>query len=84
MPFSALDGTWNVVELNGKEVSPESSKQQLVLDLPQQTLSGNAGCNQMRGQIEYSEERPAIIRFSQVATTRMACRSEERRVGKEC
>ena len=73
MPFSALDGTWNVVELNGKTVSPELSKQQLILDLPQQTLSGNAGCNRMRGQIEYNEERPSIIKFSEVVTTRMAC-----------
>lgn len=71
--FSDLDGEWSVVELNGKKLDPADSKQLIVIDVARKHLSGNAGCNRMNGNIEYTDAQKNIIKFSQVATTRMAC-----------
>ena len=56
--FSDLDGSWNIVELNGKVLNPAETNQVIEFDM---------------GQIEYSDSRKNIIKFPQVATTRMAC-----------
>lgn len=71
--WNDLNGTWSVVELNGQEQDPAKTRQQLVLDMEQKRLSGHAGCNRMMGSVEYSEAQKGIIKFPQVATTRMAC-----------
>ena len=71
--FSDLDGEWSVVELNGKKLDPADSKQLIVIDVAGKHLSGNAGCNRMNGNIEYTDAQKNIIKFPQVATTRMAC-----------
>lgn len=71
--YANLDGEWGVVELNGKKLDPAASKQLIVIDVARNHLSGNAGCNRMNGSIDYSEARKNIIKFPQVATTRMAC-----------
>lgn len=71
--FSDLDGEWSVVELNGKKLDPSDRKQLIVIDVARKHLSGNAGCNRMNGNIEYTDAQKNIIKFPQVATTRMAC-----------
>ena len=71
--FSDLDGSWNIVELEGKSLNPAETNQFIEFDAVRHTLSGRAGCNRMMGQIEYRDTRKNIIQFPQVATTRMAC-----------
>lgn len=71
--FSDLDGSWKVVELNGKVVDPAETNQVIEFDMVRHTLSGKTGCNRMMGKIEYSDSHKNIIKFPQVATTRMAC-----------
>ena len=44
-----------------------------MFDVARQGLSGNAGCNRLMGKIEYNDAYRNIIKFPQVATTRMAC-----------
>lgn len=73
LSFNDLDGNWSVVELKGKTMNPQNSKQLIVLDIPHQTISGNAGCNRMMGKIEYNNDRKSIIKFMNLSTTRMAC-----------
>lgn len=68
-----LDGEWGVVEMNGKTLNPRETHQVLVFDVARQSLSGNAGCNRLMGKFEYNEAYKNIIKFPQVATTRMAC-----------
>ena len=60
-------------ELNGKVLNPAETNQVIEFDVARHSLSGRAGCNRMMGQIEYSDSRKNIIKFPQVATTRMAC-----------
>lgn len=71
--FSDLDGKWNIVELNGQPVAASETAPFVEFDVARRTLSGNAGCNRMMGQVDYSEARQNIIKFPQVSTTRMAC-----------
>ncbi len=71
--FSDLNGTWNVIEMDGKTVDPAVAHQFLVLNTPERTLSGSAGCNRIMGKIDYSDSQKQIIKFPGVATTRMAC-----------
>lgn len=71
--ISDLDGEWGVVEMNGKMLNPEDTHQVLVFDMARQSLSGNAGCNRLMGKVEYNDAYKNIVKFPQVATTRMAC-----------
>lgn len=71
--FSDLDGAWGVVELNGKRLNPAETNQVIQIDMVRHTLGGHAGCNRMMGKVEYTDSRKNIIKFPQIATTRMAC-----------
>lgn len=71
--ISDFDGEWGVVEMNGKTLNPDETHQVLVFDIARQSLSGNAGCNRLMGKIEYTDAYKNIVKFPQVATTRMAC-----------
>lgn len=71
--YSDLDGEWEVIELNGTAQNPAETNQLLVFDIARNHLSGNAGCNRIMGQIEYNDAYKNIIKFPQVASTRMMC-----------
>lgn len=72
--FADLNGEWNVVELNGKNLNPEETNQFLGIETSTERLFGNAGCNRIMGKVEYNNvTQKNIIRFLNVASTRMAC-----------
>lgn len=71
--FADLSGEWNIVELNGKHLDPKETNQFLGIEQTTKRLFGNAGCNRMMGEVEYTPGDKNIIRFLNVATTRMAC-----------
>lgn len=75
--FSDLDGSWNIVELNGQGLNPAETNQFVEFDMVRQTLSGKTGCNRMMGKIEYSDSHKRIVKFLQIVTTRMACPNME-------
>lgn len=66
------NGAWQVTELNGSEV-PEDAQMQMVIDIPEQKLHGNAGCNTMNGTIYMNPDKQNSLEFKNVATTRMTC-----------
>jgi len=63
---------WKLVELNGKPVVASSRRREphLRLSPEAKTLVGSGGCNTMRGVYQLDGAR---LRFTQIATTRMAC-----------
>jgi len=63
---------WKLVELNGKPVVATSRRREphLRLSPEAKTLQGSGGCNTMRGVYQLDGAR---LRFTQIATTRMAC-----------
>lgn len=71
--FSDLDGEWNVIEMNGKMLDPAQTRQVIGIEAASRRLSGNAGCNRIMGQVEYSDAHKNIIKFPHIGTTRMAC-----------
>ncbi len=71
--LSDLDGNWNITEMNGKKMNPAETRQFLVFDSAQQSISGNAGCNRISGRIEYNPSQSNIVKFPRIVSTRMAC-----------
>lgn len=69
--FDFLNGTWRVTAINEEPVNVESMK--LVIDIDEQKLHGNSGCNVMNGNVEIDMDKPNSISFSAIAMTRMAC-----------
>lgn len=66
-----LNGAWQVVAVNGKEIHVEDAR--LVFDVDANTVSGNAGCNRLRGEIARNPQVSSSVQFSNLATTRMTC-----------
>ncbi|MDR1645471.1 MAG: META domain-containing protein [Tannerellaceae bacterium] len=71
--FSDLEGRWKIVELNGNKLLPEETTQHLIFDTTTRRLSGNAGCNQISGNITHSHTQANNIKFQGVISTRKAC-----------
>ncbi|MDO6389153.1 copper resistance protein NlpE N-terminal domain-containing protein [Pontibacter sp. BT731] len=74
---SRLNGTWNLVELQGKKINPKDFDQNqpaMVIDLTEGKVSGSAGCNRITGTLEPIGDR---INFGPLASTRMACPNME-------
>jgi len=63
---------WWLVELNGKPAAaaPRRQEPHLRLSPEGKTLQGSSGCNSMRGGYQLNGD---MLRFTQIATTRMAC-----------
>lgn len=70
----SMEGRWNVVELNGDAVTPNSEEgPYMELSFEEGRLSGRGGCNLTNGMMELDEKNGASIKFPQVMTTMMAC-----------
>jgi OmpA-OmpF porin, OOP family len=63
---------WDLVELNGKPVSPPSGRDEPYLQLNPngKTLQGHTGCNTINGNYQLDENR---LKFGNIATTKMSC-----------
>ncbi|CCX47189.1 putative uncharacterized protein [Bacteroides sp. CAG:927] len=66
------NGAWQVTKLNGTAV-PTDVEMQMVIDIPEQKLHGNAGCNTMNGSIYMNPDIQNSLEFKNIATTRMTC-----------
>ncbi|SHF78618.1 Heat shock protein HslJ [Salegentibacter echinorum] len=70
--------TWELVELDGSKIDQtniEGKKIQFTLNSTDQRVFGNSGCNNFNGS--YNLEDGLRIKFSQIASTRMACPENE-------
>lgn len=66
-----LNGTWEVSDINGQAVDNPDMK--LVIDIQEQKLHGNSGCNIVNGSLLIDPDKSNSIQFQNLATTRMAC-----------
>lgn len=66
-----LNGAWQVVAVNGKGINVASAR--LVFDVDANTVSGNVGCNRMRGDIARNPQVSAALQLTNLSTTRMTC-----------
>lgn len=67
-----LEGSWRVKELNGAKVDGEHAPE-LVIDLVNGKIHGNAGCNVVNGNIVEDFGRAGGLSFANLFTTMMAC-----------
>ena len=77
IPDSQLSGNWIITEVDSLAIDPSlfNNKQPMLsLDLYNQKLSGNDGCNSFHGQVKFKVDK---IIFSQTAGTLMACPNME-------
>lgn len=66
-----LNGAWQVVAINGHDINVPDAR--LVFDVAAGTVSGNAGCNRLNGEITRNPQVGSSVQFSNLATTRMTC-----------
>lgn len=80
LDFVLINKNWKLIELNGKEISVNAERGNnepfLFLMKDDNRVEGNTGCNNLMGSFKvdsvYGDE--GKLKFSQMATTRMACR----------
>lgn len=66
-----LNGTWKIIDIDGKEVDIEKMK--LVFDIDEHKFHGNTGCNVINGRLETDLEDPNTFSFESIAVTMMMC-----------
>lgn len=69
--FSFLNGTWKVVSIEDEPVDVSNMK--IVIDVDEQRVHGNSGCNVLNGVFTTDMDSPNSISFHSLATTRMSC-----------
>lgn len=67
-----LNGAWKVTRIQGVDVN-EDNAPQVVMDIPELKIHGNAGCNVLNGTITINLDRENGIGFTNLYTTRMTC-----------
>ncbi len=66
-----LNGAWQVTAINGKEINVPAAR--LVFDVDANTVSGNTGCNRLRGDIARNPRVSTALQLTNLVTTRMTC-----------
>ena len=72
LSVSALDGEWNITEVDGQQVSMDKMPF-IGFDVAQKRIYGNSGCNRMMGTFEADSLKPGTLKFGPVGSTRMMC-----------
>lgn len=66
-----LNGAWRVSAIDSTVNRNEGVR--LLIDIPQERIHGNTGCNILNGQLFIDPDKPNSIQFQNLATTRMMC-----------
>lgn len=69
--YEFLNGTWTVASLGGKPVDNQDIK--LVIDVEEQKLHGNTGCNIVNGTLITDMLESGAVSFTNMSTTRKMC-----------
>ncbi|MDE6084833.1 MAG: META domain-containing protein, partial [Muribaculaceae bacterium] len=69
--LESLNGLWNVSEINGRQVPPESLI--MVIDLREKHVHGNTGCNLFNGTIYQDPDCDGSVQFQDMKVSKMAC-----------
>lgn len=69
--YEFLNGTWTVVSMGGKPIDNPDIK--LVIDVEEQKLHGNTGCNILNGTLTTDMLEAGAVSFTNMSTTRMMC-----------
>lgn len=67
-----MNGAWQVTKLDGVQL-PEGNELEMVIDIPDLKVHGNAGCNVFNGALFIDQAKQNSLQFRDLATTRMTC-----------
>lgn len=67
-----FNGAWKVTEVEDQKI-PKATGIKMVIDLENQTVHGNAGCNIMNGTVTVNMATENGVEFTNLRTTRMTC-----------
>lgn len=70
--LSFLNGAWAVTSIEGQSV-PASANVNIVIDIDECKVHGNAGCNILNGDITVNLDKGDGIEFKNLMTSRMMC-----------
>ena len=65
-----LNGAWRVTAIEGQ---PISARIMMVIDIDENRVHGNAGCNMLNGEIVVNLDKGNGLEFKNLATSRMTC-----------
>ena len=65
-----LNGAWRVTAIDGQ---PITARIMIVIDIDENRVHGNAGCNMLNGEIVVNLDKGNGIEFKNLATSRMTC-----------
>ncbi len=68
-----LNGAWEIVSVKGNPVGEVEKQPQLVFNVAEKRVHGNASCNTINGSFTQEEGQAASLRFGQMISTMMAC-----------
>lgn len=72
-----LAGEWNVVNLNGEQITPSEETPFIGFNLNDSQIYGFTGCNRMNSELNAKDFMKGKADFSKVATTRMMCGEDQ-------
>jgi heat shock protein HslJ len=64
-----LNGAWEIVSVKGNPVGEVEKQPQLVFNVAEKRVHGNASCNTINGSFTQEEGQAASLRFSQMIST---------------
>ena len=67
-----LNGEWIISSVEGKAVETVEKTPFIVINVAEKTVHGTGGCNIFNGGFSQEENKPASLRFGELATTMMA------------
>ncbi len=70
-----INGSWTVKEVDGNKW-PDNNDAKMVIDIQEQSIHGNTGCNLLNGKLLIDPDKSYSIQFEDIATTRKMCEPE--------
>lgn len=67
-----MNGAWRVTRINDKNIA-ESQNIEMVIDMADLKVHGNAGCNVLNGSLFIDQAKQNSLQFRDLRTTRMTC-----------
>lgn len=67
-----MSGAWKVTSIEGKQISADNELE-MVVDIPELRVHGNAGCNVFNGALFIDPAKQNSLQFKDLTTTRMTC-----------
>ncbi len=67
-----MNGAWQVTKIGQQEIGEEKGLE-MVVDIPDMKVHGNAGCNVMNGTLFIDAAKQNSLQFRDLRTTRMTC-----------